>query len=243
MLVAHLVAVPLAWLFVSVLPPSFVYLDQVAPSIEQAIRYAGAQNFTGAPVPGYSAPRCILTAVTAQALASAQRELNVFGLGLRVYDCYRPQRAVDHFARWVERPTQAETERVYFPGIPKARVHTAGYLAHRSGHSRGSTVDLTLVTMAEPVVATKTGPKEASCALPAALREHDGSIDMGTAFDCFDPKAHTENATIGAQARVMRLLLRQVMRRYGLINYPKEWWHFSYYAEPHKTTYFDFEVR
>jgi D-alanyl-D-alanine dipeptidase len=243
MLIAHLVARPLAWLTLMALPPSFVYLDQVAPSIEQAMRYAGAQNFTGAPVPGYTAPRCILTAVTAQALAAAQRELNVFGLGLRVYDCYRPQRAVDHFARWVQRPGTAATERTYFPGIDKSRVHASGYLAHHSGHSRGSTVDLTLVAWPAPAPTLAQGPTDGHCALPACQRQHDGSIDMGTAFDCFDPKAHTENATIASEARVMRLLLRQVMRRYGMINYRKEWWHFSFYAEPHKTTYFDFEVR
>lgn len=225
------------------LPPGFVELAQVAPSIEQDMRYASTHNFTGKKAPGYGSGRCVLTAVTAQALEQAQKELNIFGLGIKVYDCYRPERAVHYFSQWALSKADVSMSQEFFPGIDKNILHSSGYIAHRSGHSRGSTVDLTLVRY--PAVAQPTftfGEPLKNCTLPANQRFADNSLDMGTGFDCFDPRAHTQSANISAQARINRLLLRQVMRRYGLINYPKEWWHYTFYAEPFKNKTFDFSL-
>lgn len=224
-------------------PQDVVALQAVAPTIEQDIRYAKSHNFTGTKVPGYDTAECLLTAVTAQALKEAQKELNVFGLGLKVYDCYRPARAVRFFAEWAKTPQQSTMAAEFFPRTPKEQLHAMGYIAHRSGHSRGSTVDITLVPY--PAVAQVpfvTGQELQACILPRGRRFGDNSLDMGTGFDCLDVLAHTECPSVGQDARRNRLLLRQVMRRYGLINYPKEWWHFTYYNEPHKGQAFDFVI-
>jgi len=232
------------WALAAPLPPGFVYLEEVAPSIVQEMRYGGPHNFTGQKVPGYELPRCVLTGQTAQALAQAQHELQVFGLGLKVYDCYRPQRAVDFFGRWAEDGADRSMAQEFYPTLDKRRLFALGYIAHRSGHSRGSTVDLTLI--ANPPGSQEVygaGAPLRPCTLPYGKRFGDNSLDFGTGYDCFDPRSHTENPDVGAEARRNRLLLRQVMRRYGLINYPKEWWHYTYYNEPFKTRSFDFVIR
>lgn len=225
------------------LPADFVYLRQVAPGIEQDMRYATAHNFTGGPVPGYAAGECIVTRAAAQALAAAQTELNSFGLGLKVYDCYRPLRAVRHFAAWAAdgRPSPMAAE--FFPRTPKDMLHQQGYIAHRSGHSRGSTVDVTLVPYpAVPQATYRPGQPLKACTLPAPARFADNSLDMGTGFDCLDVLAHTQDPRVSQEGRKNRLLLRQVMRRYGLINYAKEWWHHTYFNEPYKNQMFDAQV-
>lgn len=222
------------------LPPDFVYLRLVAPGIEQDIRYAGAHNFTGAPVPGYDAAECVLTRPTAEALLAAQTELNVFGLGLKVYDCYRPTRAVQHFAAWAIDGKIGPMAQEFFPNTPKSMLHARGYIAHRSGHSRGSTIDVTLVPY--PAVAQAPflpGQPLVPCTAPVSKRYADNSLDMGTGFDCLDGAAHTQCASISTCGRRNRLLLRQVMRRYGLINYAKEWWHYTYFNEPYRAQTFD----
>jgi D-alanyl-D-alanine dipeptidase len=232
------------WALTAPLPPGFVYLEEVAPTIVQEMRYGGPHNFTGQQVPGYQKPRCVLTRQTALALAQAQRELQAFGLGLKVYDCYRPQRAVDFFGQWALDAADRRMAQEFYPDMDKRRLHGSGYIAHRSGHSRGGTVDLTLIAdPAGPQEVYGDGAPLRPCTLPYGERFGDNSLDMGTGYDCFDPRAHTENPNIRAEARRNRLLLRQVMRRYGLINYPKEWWHYTYYNEPFKQRTFDFVIR
>jgi D-alanyl-D-alanine dipeptidase len=215
------------------LPQGFVYLADVAPTIVQDLRYAQAHNFTGAKVPGYTSGRCILTQPAAEALRQAQQEFLAFGLTLKVYDCYRPQVAVDAFAAWAQKPEATAAQTEFYPTLNKAVLHASGYIAHRSGHSRGSTVDLTLVPLpVTPEPAYRVGELQVSCTAAHGERWPDNSIDMGTGYDCFDVRAHTQNTDIPAQARIHRLLLRATLRRYGMINYPKEWWHYSYYNEP-----------
>lgn len=198
-------------------------LADVAPEIQQDMRYAGANNFVGARVDGYQRPVCLLSAEAAEALAAVARELAPLGLGLRVYDCYRPARAVAHFARWARDLSDQRTKAQYYPRVDKAQLFAAGYIAERSGHSRGSTVDVTL-----------------------ALRRADGSLaelDMGTPFDLFDPRSATDSGEVSQAARANRAQLRDAMERAGFRNLPEEWWHYTLADEPYPDTYFDVPVR
>src|SRR6185295_15686893 len=131
------------------LQAGFVDLAEVAPDVVVDMRYAGADNFLGRPARGYGAARCLLTKEAARALAAVQRELTAFGVGLKVYDCYRPQRAVDDFVAWSRAPGPATDPR-HNPAVPKSELFQRGYIAGRSGHSRGSTADLTLIPAAQP---------------------------------------------------------------------------------------------
>ncbi len=187
------------------------------------MRYAGNDNFVGTPVDGYAAPRCLLSEPASRALAVVQRELATQGLGLRVYDCYRPQRAVDHFVRWSEGLSDSRTKARYYPAVDKAELFERGYIARRSSHSRGSTVDLTLLELR----ADGTG-------LP---------LDMGTPFDFFDERAHTDSPSVGPEPRRNRRHLRDAMERAGFVNFPKEWWHYTLGDEPYPDTYGDDPVR
>jgi len=222
------------------LAPGFVDLAEIAPAIAIDMRYAGALNFVGRPVRGYAAPRCLLSRPAAQALAQVQSDLARHALGLLVYDCYRPQRAVDDFVAWA-RETGDESERArHYPSVPRSQLFHRGYIAERSGHSRGSTVDLTLITLSSPRP-HQPEPEPDDCRQGSEAA--GGSLDMGTSFDCFDERAHTDHTGISHRARVHRDLLRRAMLRRGFSAYAKEWWHFTLGAEPFPHRYFDFEVR
>ena len=198
-------------------------VSTVAPSIRTDIRYAGPDNFVGEPVDGYAAPKCLLSWEAATGLARVQADLEENGLSLLVFDCFRPQRAVDHFVRWAGDTTDLQTKAEYYPGVDKARLFEEGYIAERSGHSRASTVDLTVGRLAE-----------------------DGSVralDMGTPFDFFDPLSHTESPHVTPQQLANRLLLRAAMERRGFRNYASEWWHYTLRDEPFPEDYFDREIR
>ena len=194
-------------------PADFVDVEEVAEGVVVEARYFGADNFVGAKVDGYLAPKCLLSGKAATALAKVQARLTKMHLRLRIYDCYRPQRAVDHFVRWAKDPTLVGTRKRYYPNVPKTQLFKRGYIASRSGHSRGSTVDLTI----------------------------DG-LDMGTGWDYLDPLSHTANASMTPQVRANRLLLKSIMERHGFRNYSKEWWHYSLRREPYPKTFFDFVV-
>jgi D-alanyl-D-alanine dipeptidase len=228
-------------------PPGFVDLAQVAPTIVIQMRYAGAQNFLGRPVHGYAGARCWLSRPTAEALAHVAQDLAGRGLGLMVYDCYRPQRAVDDFVAWAQdrgdsgEPSLRER---HYPDVPKAEVIHRGYIALRSGHTRGSTVDLTLIALSWAPDAGGSLPEADDCRVDnGTLLAADGSLQMGTSFDCFDERAHTDAPGIAPLARRNRQLLRQAMAHRGFSPYAKEWWHFTLAAEPFPDRYFDFEVR
>lgn len=208
-------------------PAPLVDLRDVAPGVLQELRYASADNLTGAPLPGYRAGRCWLLPAAATALARVQRSLEPYGLGLKVFDCYRPQRAVTHLQRWSQGgPDAYRTERRdYLPRLRRQDVFRAGYFSSRSRHSRGATVDLTLVPAGARVGATQAARPPCHYPAPGALR--DGELDMGTGFDCLDAAAHTASLQVGPQARAARLLLVHLMRQAGFVNYAREWWHFT----------------
>jgi zinc D-Ala-D-Ala dipeptidase len=195
-------------------------------------------------VAGYDAPLCLLTRPAALALAAVQAELRPFGLALKIYDCYRPQRAVSDFVAWARDTADTAMRAEFYPRVHKRDLFADGYIAERSGHSRGSTVDLTLVALPpRQQPAFTPGQPLVSCTQPAGVRFPDNTLDMGTGFDCFDPLSHTENSAIGPDARRNRLLLRAVMEKHGFRNYSREWWHFTLRDEPFPDTFFDHPVR
>lgn len=224
-------------------PAGFVALGSVDPTIEQDIRYATPHNFTGRIVDGYARPVCVLTTQAARALHRAQQSLVRRGYSLKVYDCYRPQRAVDRFVAWAGDPSDTTMKAEFYPEVGKSRLFDDGYIARRSGHSRGSTVDLTIVKPpARPARAYVPGERLVPCYAPRAQRFPDDSIDMGTGFDCFDPRAHTLDPRVVGTARAGRLMLKHAMEEAGFTGIPEEWWHFTLRDEPYPGTYFDFAV-
>ena len=202
------------------LPEGFVYLDEAVPDAVIDLRYATENNFLGVRVDGYVSDRAVISIPAAQALAEVQTDFKRFGLGIKVFDAYRPQTAVNHFVRWAQDINDTKNKAQYYPDVDKADLFKLDYIAERSGHSRASTVDLTLVSSS------------------------DGQeLDMGSGFDFFGVESWPEHPDLSAQQRANRMLLQQVMTRHGFKPYPKEWWHFTLINEPYPDTYFDFLVK
>lgn len=199
-------------------PASFVDAAIHIPGLVVDMRYFGSDNFVGSRVEGYEAPVCLLTTQAATALAAVQRDLSSRGYGLKVFDCYRPKTAVAHFVRWARGPDNS-TKAEFYPHVAKSNLFREGYIASRSGHSRGSTVDLTMVKL--------PGGEE---------------VDMGTPFDFLSPQAGI-HGNVSVQARTNRKILSDAMRARGFIPYDKEWWHFTLRNEPFPNSYFDFPVK
>ncbi len=211
------------------LPAPLVRMAAIDPTVIEDIRYATPNNFTGNPVPGYDAPACILARATALALARVQADLRPLGLSLKVYDCYRPERAVRAFVAWAAEPADA-WGRQFFPRTEKTQLFSIGYIARRSSHSNGSAVDLTLVRLPATDSNAQPGRLYGSCIGPDALRVPDSGVDMGTGYDCFDVLSGTDPEGIGDEPRRLRRKLADAMMRRGFLSLPKEWWHFTYPA-------------
>lgn len=213
------------------MPKSFVYLRDVDPRIQQEMRYFGSHNFRGKPSKGYQAPECILARKTAEALKRAQDILDAEGLyTLKVYDCYRPVRAVSEFAAWSRNTADTKMKREFYPDLDKRNLFSLGYIAKRSVHSKGSAIDLTLVPKDAPPSPAHDVEKspQTPCTAPVDQRAPDNSLDFGTGYDCFSELSHTKNAKIKGEARVNREKLVAVMTAAGFQNYRREWWHFEY---------------
>ena len=202
--------------------PPLVAVADLDDTILEDIRYAGPDNFTGAPLPGYEAARCLLAEPAAQALAAVQADLRAAGMGLLVFDCYRPKRAVERFVRWAGSPDES-TKGAYYPDVPKGELIARGYIAATSAHSRGATVDVTLVSLDSWGGATP--------------------VEMGTPFDFFDERSRGDSADVSAEARENRRQLRDAMGRRGFRPLPLEWWHFTFQPEPYPDRAFDVPVR
>ena len=223
------------------------------------MRYAGADNFTGAAVPGYAAGACILARPVAAGLAKVQADLARDGYGLKVFDCYRPVRAVQGFMTWAN-GAAGPGDKSYFPRVARGRIIELGYVARRSSHSLGTAVDLTLVRLDKGADegagkgAAKLAEKGADKGLPqgaqravtclaaAQFNRSDDEVDMGTAFDCFDANSHTASRAVTAAQGEARQRLVRAMAAGGFRNYAKEWWHFSMPLAAFKTPR-DFPVR
>lgn len=201
-------------------PADFVNVADVVPDVVIEARYAGYFNFVGHPIAGYEAPMCLLTRKAAEALARVQATLKTVSLGLKLYDCYRPTRAVAEFVRWAKDLQDIQMKPEFYPELDKSQLFPKGYIAEKSSHSRGSTVDLTLVV------------------LPAKV-----DVYMGTGFDFFSPRSWPDDLEQPAQARANRLLLSSLMQLHGFKPYPYEWWHFTLADEPYPDSYFDFPVK
>ena len=223
--------------------PNFTSVILSDDSIPIDVRYATYHNFVGSPVPGYVAEDCWLTIPAAMALVKAHQMLRSQGYLLKVYDCYRPQKAVDHFVKWGEDLDDQLMKEEFYPYTDKEDLFKSGYIANKSGHTRGSTVDVTIIeypAILQP--SFKIGEPLYQCTAPFTERWADSSIDMGTGFDCFDPKAHSETNLITPMQQARRLLLRHVMEMHNFVNYEFEWWHFTLKDEPFPDTYFDFDI-
>jgi len=224
-------------------PDDIIDVRSLVPDIALDVRYATRHNFVGRPIPGYEAPVCLLTRSAATALAGVQHALRDFGLGLKVYDCFRPQSAVDDFVAWGRDLDDQAMKAEFYPSVDKQNLFRDGYIAAKSSHSRGSAVDLTIVGLPiEPAPAFDPEAKLRSCENQRADRFADTSIDMGTGYDCFSALSHTMNSSVDAQRRANRLLLKHLMQTNGFVNLAEEWWHFTLAAEPYPDSYFDFPI-
>jgi D-alanyl-D-alanine dipeptidase len=240
LVIAGLVATASDGAETSALPAGFVRLRAVDASIVQDIRYASARNFTQAPVPGYLAGECIVLREVANALKLVQADLRPQGLSLQVYDCYRPVRAVQAFVAWVQDPAAPGDAR-YWPRTPRSDLIRNGYIAANSVHSRGAAVDLTLTALAS-VPKPPVDPRPAYGPCNGTTREGDGSLDMGTSFDCFDSMSSKASPEITPEQHRNRQRLGAAMAQHGFRNYEREWWHFSFAELPTLPKARDFAV-
>lgn len=197
----------------------FVEIHTVIPNVAYDIRYFGTDNFVGTRVDGYKKPTAILTKEAAAALKKVQDELNAEGLGLKVFDAYRPQKAVDHFVRWGKDLNDTLTKAKYYPDFEKARLFELEYIAEKSGHTRGSTVDLTIIDL-----------------------ETEEEMEMGSPWDFFGTISNHDSPLVGQEHTANRNKLRNLMKKHGFVEYPQEWWHYTLRDEPYPETYFDFDV-
>ncbi|WP_394829871.1 M15 family metallopeptidase [Pendulispora albinea] len=222
---------------------AFVSLGDLDPSIIIEMRYFTDHNFVGKPIRGYNAPKCYLTWPAAIALTRVQAELKPMNLTLKVYDCYRPQRAVDHFVEWAKDLGDTKMRKEFYPTVDKSRLFLDGYIAEKSGHTRGSTFDVTIVSVpAGEQEVYKDGDALRECTLPAAQRFKDNTLDFGTGYDCFDVQSHAFNPALPETHRGLRMLLHSIMDKHGFKGLAEEWWHFTLKNEPFPKTYFNFPI-
>ncbi len=202
------------------IPRGFVILSNIDDTIQSELRYLGTNNFIGTPIDGYYKNCVIVTKETAFALKKVQQILLKKGLSLKIFDAYRPQQSVDHFVRWGKVLNDTLMKKKYYPDVPKSKLFEQGYIALKSGHSRGSTVDLTIVQ-----------------------RASDKELDMGSIYDFFGEESHPSHKKINTHQQKNRLYLREIMLKNGFKPYEKEWWHFTLKKEPFPKTYFNFPVK
>ncbi len=200
-------------------PSGFVLLSDYVPAVVQEIRYYSTYNFIGDRINGYEEPVALLTLEAARALQAVSNEMNVRGYRLKIFDGYRPARAVKHFVLWGIEDLDLRMKPFFYPDLEKQELFVRGYIASRSGHSRGSTVDLTLLDM-------NTGKE----------------VDMGSPFDMFSEISHPDSTLVTEEQHENRMLLQKEMTRCGFLPIDCEWWHFTLADEPYPDTYFDFPV-
>ena len=202
------------------LPKGFVYLSSIDASIKSELRYYSNNNFIGKSINGYKSNTVIITELAAKSLKKVQQKLLQFNLSLKVFDAYRPQQAVNHFVKWAKDLNDTLMKQQYYPKVSKNNLFQFGYIASKSGHTRGSTVDLTIVDL-------KTNKE----------------LDMGSPYDFFGTISHPMQQKINKKQRANRLLLRNLMLTNGFKPYENEWWHFTLKNEPFPVTYFNFPIK
>ncbi|WP_204723375.1 M15 family metallopeptidase [Fastidiosibacter lacustris] len=224
-------------------PSDFINIKSVIPTIQVSVRYYTDNNFVGRRIKGYETPVCLLTKKATLALKKVQDQLLPMGLSLKVYDCYRPQTAVNDFADWAENLNETQMRTEYYPTVDKSNLFKEGYIDYHSGHSRGSTVDLTIIPLDSKIPIYDPKKKQAPCTSAQHLRSPDNSLDFGTGFDCFSPMSHPSYQNLSPQIKANRLLLRTLMIEAGFKPLETEWWHFTLKEEPYPKIYFDFPVQ
>lgn len=197
----------------------FVLVSDYVPAVIQEIRYYSTYNFVGDRIDGYEQPCAILTKEAARALKEISNKLNVMGYRIKVFDAYRPAAAVRHFTLWGVDDLDQRMKPFFYPDLVKQELFRRGYIASKSSHSRGSTIDLTLLDM-------KTGKE----------------VDMGSPFDYFSEVSHPDYKGVAKEQYENRMFLQDIMVRGGFEPYDCEWWHFTLRDEPYPDTYFDFPV-
>lgn len=201
------------------LPKGFSYVSEIDATIKKELRYGTSNNFIGKPIDGYLKDSLIISTPAAKALKEIQTKLMLSGLSLKIFDAYRPQQAVDYFVRWAKVMNDTLMKQLYYPDVQKSELFTLGFIASKSGHTRGSTVDLSIVDV-------KTNKE----------------VDMGSSYDFFGEKSHPFYKKITEAQMKNRMLLRTIMIKNGFIPYDNEWWHFTLKDEPYPTTYFNFLI-
>ena len=201
-------------------PRDFEYIVNEIPNIVLEIRYASKENFIGRVVNGYKSPKVVLTKKALSALKKAQTEFIQLGYGIKVFDAYRPQHAVDDFMQWIKAEKDTVMKHKYYPKLAKKNLVPQGYIAEKSGHSRGSTLDLSLVYL--------DGEKKGQ------------EIDMGSEWDYFGKRSNYDYPEISSKQKENRALLQKIMIKHGFLPYAEEWWHFTLADEPYPDQYFDF---
>lgn len=226
------------------LPEEFVYLDEIDNSILYDIRYAGVMNFVGAVVDGYFANRPIMTKALANQLIKIQKLVNKDGFSLVIYDAYRPQKAVDHFSKWSEDNSLQNMKSKFYPYIDKEKSFELGFISKKSAHSRGSTVDLTIIELGKSLKNIHEINFEHRILKDG--REFvfldDNTLDMGSHFDMFDEASFHINTLLDEKYLSRRRYLRNVMMQNGFDDYRKEWWHYCLLDEPFPQTIFNFDI-
>ncbi len=202
------------------LPEGFVFLSDVDATIQSELRYLSNNNFIGKTIDGYFDNCVIVTKETADALHKVQTILAKKGLSLKVFDAYRPQKAVDHFVKWAKVLQDTLMKQEYYPQVPKSELFNSGYIASKSGHTRGSTVDLTIINL-------KTSKE----------------LDMGSPYDFFGVQSHSYYKNISENQKKNRFYLREIMLANDFKPYDNEWWHFTLINEPFPNTYFNFPIK
>jgi D-alanyl-D-alanine dipeptidase len=223
----------------------FVYLHEIDPTIQVSLRYYGNENFLGRRVKAYKKPVLMMTRQAAQALKKVQNDLKKDGYELVIYDAYRPQDAVDNFMAWSLAINDQIKKEQYYPRVDQARVFELGYVAERSGHTRGSTVDLTIIKKGQKVHDVVEKKRTLLDGFTITFLD-DGTVDMGSSFDLFDVASHYENSVIPQEYKTMRTYFHDLMLRHGFKQSPREWWHFTLENEPYPanldSSYFNFAI-
>lgn len=223
------------------LPNNFVYLKDIDPTIIQSVRYAGQHNFVGTIIDGYAKDEVILTVQAAEALKQAQKRMKELNYCIVVYDGYRPQRAVNHFIRWAESNDTSQKE-LYYPTITKAEAFELGYIAKKSSHSRGSTVDLSIIRDGQTIHEIKI--KDTTLRDGSSIKSLDDcTVNMGSSFDLMHPASHHDSSLVDKKYLERRNFLRSIMEEHGFKAYHAEWWHYTLNNEIYPDEYFDFPVR
>lgn len=224
------------------IPDGFVYLKDIDATIIQSVRYATPHNFVGYPMPGYNSPQIICSQQAADALKKAHAELKKEGYQFVVYDGYRPQKTVDNFKNWRTDLPNDTTKQQFYPTLTKAEAFEQGFLTDtRSGHSRGSTFDLTIIAAGKNLhdIAVSTRTLKSGNQIPFL---DDGTVNMGSSFDLFHTVSQHDSPLISSTDTHHREILRSIMKEHGFNDYHAEWWHYTLANEPFPTTYFDFGI-